>query len=186
MGIETGTGMALAGAGSALGGLMGSKKQTTTSQQVPVLPDNFKEGFNTLLDKGLETFNTPRQAPLMRRVVAPTDWKDNAQLYAAQQDADKKYVQGLLTPKPAATTGDAATPSLQSGLNALIGQFQNQISQNPGYSLKTNAPGVGDVRAQFMADPMGFMKQLGIDTNNPQAYRAVQAALGFNQSGYTG
>lgn len=172
-------------AGSLAGGLLNKKGQTTTEQQTRILPPEYQQGFTDLLTRANGIANTPRQEPLMRRVAASTDWKANPQLFAMQQAADQKFKAGLLNPKPAEQPTQN-TPSLQSGLNALIGQFQNQVSQNPGYSLKTNAPGVGDVRSEFMADPMGFMQKLGIDTNNPQAYAAVQAALGFKPSGYTG
>lgn len=171
-------------AGSVAGGLLNKGKSTQTSQTMPVLPPEYQQGFTDLLTRANGIANTPRQEPLMRRVAASTDWKANPQLFAMQQAADQKFKAGLLNPKPEQPKQN--TPSLQSGLNALIGQFQNQISQNPGYSLNTNAPGVGDVRSEFMADPMGFMQKLGIDANNPQAYAAVQAALGFKPSGYTG
>lgn len=173
--MPVGTATALSVAGSVAGGLLNKGKNTQTSQTTPVLPAEYQQGFTDLLTRAQGIANTPRQEPLMRRVAASTDWKANPQLYAMQLAADQKFKAG---PQQAPQT-QQPQGLLGTGLNALQGKFQNMVSEEPGFDTMRNAPGVGAIRAQFAADPEGFIKALGITTNDPQSMAKLKAALGY-------
>lgn len=98
-----------------------------------------------------------------------------------QTAAQNPYARGNTYGPPLQNGNNAApAPSPQdSALSSLVSQFQNMVSENPGWDMKTNAPGVGQVRSNFMDDSMGFLKQNNITGGGSMASKALKALLGF-------
>lgn len=81
--------------GAAAGALSGSKNQTTTQSSAPVLPENVKKGYDTLLGYTEQNFNRPFQArQTMRPETGGNAFQQlfqNPQMQAIQAQSDAEY-----------------------------------------------------------------------------------------------
>ena len=132
-------------AGSLVGGLLGGKKQKSTQQTRPYLPEDYEAGYKTLLAEGMKEFQTPRNQPVTMRVANPTSNFDklfgSPELQAIQQNSDNNFFAQLMGGGAPSSTAPAQSNDTDKLLatnflrNSPIG---NTLSVNYGDKILNN------------------------------------------------
>lgn len=162
-------------AGALLGGITGSKGQKSTQSTAPVLPENVKKAYDTLIDRSVNLSAEPYRDVVRTRAEPNSMYGglfNNPEMMALQQASDTKYFQNMNAPKaqPAAPPPQMAQPfqslmmrNMFEQPNIMNGQFSPQETglDDDAYS---------EMASQYASGQFKPSKNQGryfLDGNNP-------------------
>jgi hypothetical protein len=171
-----GSALGKAAIGAGVGALAGSQDQKNSATTEVNMPDNYRQGYDRLLEMTNQQVNTPFQARETARVEVPTNAYDalfsNPEMLQLQRQSDNQYA-----------AANAPQPMMQQPMQQPAANMQPMMQEAPNMQQGGNAPlplnDMGDGR---------YMSKSGIMLSGENAKaaaeaEAMQALFGTPQNG---